>query len=101
MTVTYTIADLDLIPADLLVRALGLDWDRSHGGSDASYTATWRDRAGHVWDLHVYGCIVGTRLVLWSRTDEADVADVTVRYLVDIVDDIRAYAEELAEELGG
>lgn len=101
---TYTItADAaDLIPSDLLVQVLGLDLAAcSHdGGSDASYTATWTDAAGHAWDLPVYGLSVGTRILLWSRTDEAGVADVTAQELTDADADVREYAKALATGLG-
>jgi len=100
---TYTITDarLDLIPADLLVPVLGLDLaSLSHdGGADASHTETYLDAAGQSWDLPVYGLVVGTRILMWSRTDEAGVDDVTVEDVTEATDDVQDYAVALATKL--
>jgi len=98
---TITAARVDLIPADLLVPVLGLDLDRlSHdSGADASHTETYLDAAGQSWDLPVYGLVVGTRILMWSRTDEAGVADVTVQDVTEATDDVQDYAVALATKL--
>ena len=102
-TRTYTITTdaADLIPADLLIDVLSLDLSaRCHdGGSDASHTATFIDRAGKSWDLPVYGLVIGTRIVLWSCADGAGVDDITIADLTSAEDDTREYAELLAAGL--
>jgi len=99
---TITAARVDLIPADLLVPVLGLDLaSLSHdGGADASHTETYLDAAGQSWDLPVYGLVVGTRILMWSRTDEAGVDDVTVEDATESAAEyVQGYAVALATKL--
>jgi len=93
---------LDELPQSVLIALLGDLHDRSHdNGSDASHTATWLDAADREWDFPCYILQVGVRAVVWSDTDEARVADISV---VDAEDDlqeqIREYADDLAGDLG-
>lgn len=76
--------------------------DRSHdGGCDARYTAEWTEASeGKTWDLPCYLIRRGEHVIMWSCTDEAGVADVTVAAAEDDIDEqVREFAEDLADDL--
>lgn len=99
---TYTLNDdqIDMLDEDTLLAVYPVDYD-SRRSADASFTARWLESSEQrVWNLPTYGRVYGTRIVLWTHTDEAGVADVTVRELVDAHEDVEAYAGEIAAGLG-
>lgn len=102
---TYTLTDdqIDMIPADIMLRIFGGRDDlreRSHAhGCDASAEATWTDAEGKEWTIRAYGRILGTRLLMWTRTDEAGVDDIMLLEYTDANDDVREYAERIAGDL--
>lgn len=103
-TFTITGETADAIPDANLIAALGLNLHAiARGGSldvtDATYTAYHRDRAGHRWALPTYGYVVGSRLILWTCTDEAGVADIAIVEDEDVHTQVRHYARALAKDL--
>lgn len=99
MTYTLTEDQIDMLPEDVLLAVYPVTHE-SRGDADASFTAEWREAIeDRLWELPTHGKIYGTRIVLWTHTDEAGVADVAVRDLTDAADDVREYAREIAAGL--
>lgn len=74
---------------------------REHGV--ICHTAEWIESSEQkTWELPTFGKVFGDRIVLWTDTDEAGVADIETRDLdgVDPEDVVREYAEEIASDLG-
>jgi hypothetical protein len=101
---TLTAEQIDNITTDDLMGILGIDLrEHSWHRADAGHTAQWIEASEQkTWDLPTFGLRVGNdRLIMWTLTDEAGIADETI---VDAEDDIEAqvreYAEEIASGLG-
>lgn len=93
---------IDRIDADDLLYVLTLDLaDHCYDAADASLVVDWRDAAGQTWHLPCHALVIGSRVVMWTRTDEAGIDDVTV---VDrdgeVEDQLREFAEDIADDLG-
>lgn len=84
---------LDAMSEQGLIRYAGALRERTPA---ASYTASWRDAAGQSWDLPCHLVVLGGRVVLWSQTDEAGVADEAV---ADAEHDLEARVREFAMDL--
>lgn len=104
MITTLNAEQIDRIPSDVLADVLGIDLrDYSSDRADAGHVAEWiEDSEQRTWQLPTYALLVGTeRVILWTLTDEAGVADVSVAETEEDLDvQVREYAEELASDLG-
>lgn len=99
---------LDRIPEENLLEVLGIDLHDIQ--ADESHTAEWIESSENkTWELPTYGLVIGSRVVMWTHTDEAGIDDVTIvdaecisvdDDTIDVADQVREYAEEIAEGLG-
>lgn len=66
--------------------------------ADASYEAEWVDCNQKTWALPCYLVKLGSRVVMWSNTDEAGIDDETVADAEDdLGEQVKAFALELTE----
>jgi hypothetical protein len=97
-SLTLTAAQIDALDEALLLSLV----DYRNARPDASYTAQWLEPSeGKIWDLPCYLLEVGTRVIMWSRTDEAGIEDVIVTDAEqDAAEQVEDYANQIAGGLG-
>lgn len=96
--------DVDEMDGEKLAEYLGIDLSEytCQTRHDASHEAKWIEaHEQREWSLPAYAIIVGDRVLMWTNSDEAGVADVTIEDAEDDLNQqVKEYAESIATGLG-